>query len=447
MARRTLTFRLIASSVVLVAGSLLAAGVLLVLLFRDHIERRFDAQLGDHLEELVAASEVGPDGRFRLTWRPSDPRFNRPYSGWYWQIFRDGEVVARSDSVWRSRLRVMAPASRTIQEFKGPQNEPVRGLVAPITLPGGTNNFVFVIAGPISDIEHDVANFTSKLVATLGVLGLGLVAAVLVQVRFGLQPLRTLQGALTEIRAGHRDRLPDDFAAEVEPVVRELNALLDHNTSVLDRCRTQTGNLAHALKNPMTVIRNEARDVGGAKGEILREQAMVVSKLIGRYLGRARIAASGAVLRARTPVAATIDDLTFSLERLYRQRGCELLVEPMDGLYFQGDAEDLEEMVANLMDNACKWARRQIRVSAACEGGRLRITVEDDGPGIPAERRAAVLERGLRLDETVAGSGLGLDIVQDIAELYGGSLDLGVSSMGGLRAELELPHDRLSLKG
>lgn len=439
MVRRTLTFRLIASSVVLVAASLLAAGVLLVLLFRDHIERRFDAQLGDHLEELVAASEADPDGAFRLTWRPSDPRFNRPYSGWYWQVFDGSVVAAASDSVWRSRLGFTDTAARQFQEFSGPRAEALRGLVAPISLPAGDDRFVFVIAGPVSDIEHDVANFTSKLVATLGVLGLGLVAAVLVQVRFGLQPLRTMQKALTEIRAGRRDRLPDDFAAEVRPVVQELNALLDHNTAVLHRSRTQTGNLAHALRNPMTVIRNEARDVGGTRGEILREQATVVSKLIDRYLGRARIAGSGAVLRARTPVAATVDDLTFSLERLYRHRGCELLVGPMDGLQFQGDAEDLEEMVANLMDNACKWARRRIRVSGGCEGGRLRITVEDDGPGIPAERRAAVLERGLRLDETVAGSGLGLDIVQEIAELYGGSLNLGVSSMGGLRAELDLP--------
>lgn len=442
MLLRTLTFRLVATSIVWVVGSLVAAGVLLVFLFRDHIERRFDQGLYDHLQELVAAGEVAADGTFALTWIPSDPRFNRPLSDWYWQIGQAGEVVARSDSLWRDRIPVTEPRAGTpphIGPVIGPGDEPLRVLVQDITFPESDDHFTFAVAGPVSDIQADVDRFVTQLTVTLGVLGLGLVVAVLVQVRFGLRPLRAMQDALADIRAGRIQRLPETFPEEIEGVVHELNALLDHKALALERYRTQTGNLAHALKNPLTVVRNEIVGIEGEKGEILKEQAIVVSNVIDRYLSRARIAGSGAVLGARTSVATSIENLKFSMDRLYEGRGLDISVKGIEGLQFQGDADDLEEMLGNLMDNACKWARSRVVVSGRRVEGGLRIAVEDDGPGIPEERRPEVLKRGRRLDETMPGSGLGLDIVQDIAEIYGGSLQLNVSSMGGLRVDLELP--------
>jgi signal transduction histidine kinase len=442
MLRRTLTFRLVATSIVWVVGSLVAAGVLLVFLFRDHIERRFDQGLYDHLQELVAAGEVAADGAFALTWIPADPRFDRPLSGWYWQISRSGEVVARSASLWQDRIPVPMSEPGTpprIGPIVGPGDEPLRVLVQDITFPESDDHFAFAVAGPVSDIQADVDRFVTQLTVTLGVLGLGLLVAVLVQVRFGLRPLRAMQGALADIRAGRIQRLPETFPEEIEGVVHELNALLDHNALALERYRTQTGNLAHALKNPLTVIRNEIVDIEGEKGEILKEQAIVVSDVIDRYLSRARIAGSGDVLGARTSVATSIENLKFSMDRLYEGRGLDISVKGIEGLQFQGDADDLEEMLGNLMDNACKWARSRVVVSGRRVEGGLRIAVEDDGPGIPEERRAEVLKRGRRLDETMPGSGLGLDIVQDIAEIYGGSIQLNVSSIGGLRVDLELP--------
>lgn len=442
MLPRTLTFRLVATSIVCVAGSLLAAGLLLVFLFRDHIERRFDQELYGHLEELVAASEVSPAGAFTLTWIPSDPRFNRPHSGWYWQITRPGADPTQSESLWRSRISVVAPQAGTrprIQLVGGPGDEPLRALVQDITFPEREDHFTFAVAGPVSDIQADVDRFVTQLAVTLGILGLGLLTAVLVQVRFGLRPLRAMQRALADIRAGRARRLPETFPEEVEGIVHELNALLDHNTGMLERARTRAGNLAHALKNPLTVICNEAREVEGEGGRLLREQVSVVSDCIDRYLSRARAAGAAGVLGARAPVKDSIEDIRFSMELLHKDRNLTFRVSGADGLYFRGDADDLEEMVGNLMDNACKWARRQVAVSTAVRHGRLLIAIEDDGPGIPEKRRSEVLHRGRRLDEAVPGSGLGLDIVQEMAELYRGSVTIGTSALGGVRAELELP--------
>jgi len=442
MLPRTLTFRLFATSIVWVAGSLLAAGLLLVFLFRDYIERRFDQELYGHLEELVAASEVSPAGALTLTWIPSDPRFNRPQSGWYWQITRPGADPIHSDSLWRNRIPVLAPKAGTrprTQRIAGPGNEPLRAVVQNITFPEIEDHFTFTVAGPVSDIQADVDRFVVQLAVTLGVLGLGLLIAVLVQVRFGLRPLRAMQRALVDIRTGRARSLPETFPQEVEGVVHELNALLEHKARMLERVRTQAGNLAHALKNPLTVIRNEALEVESARGQLLREQAAVVSDCIDRYLSRARTAGAAGVLDARAPVEDTIEDIRFSMELLHKDRNLRFRVSGTDRLYFRGDARDLEEMVGNLMDNACKWARSQVVVSTAARHGRLLIAIEDDIPGVPEERRSEVLHRGRRLDEAVPGSGLGLDIVQEMAELYRGGVTIGTSSLGGVRAELELP--------
>ncbi|MFQ5773574.1 MAG: ATP-binding protein [Kiloniellaceae bacterium] len=442
MRRRTLTFRLAATSIVWVAASLLAAGVLLVFLFRDHIERRFDRQLRAHLEELVAASEIAPSGALELTWTPSDPRFRLPYSGWYWQIADGAGIAGRSQSLWRDGLDLTGPTTgggARIQLLTGPEGEALRAVVQHITLPESEARYTFAVAGPVSDVQADVDRFATQLSVTLGALGIGLLGAVLVQVRFGLRPLRAMRRALADIRAGRAPHLPETFPEELQPVVTELNALLDHDAAMLERARTQAGNLAHALKNPLTVIRNEARGIAGEPGRILRDQAALVGERIDRYLSRARAAGSSAVLGARTPLAATLEDLRFTLGLLYEGRGLALTVSGAEGLVFRGDPRDLEEMAGNLMDNACKWARGQVCVTAGRKGERLRIAIEDDGPGIPDERLAEVLDRGRRLDEAAPGSGLGVAIVRDLVELYRGALTIGASPLGGVRAELDLP--------
>lgn len=441
--RNSLTLRLIVTAIAWVGATLLVTAVLLVVLFRGHIEQRFEALLLDHLEELVAASELTPEGTLQMTWRPSDPRFNRPHSGWYWEILQSGTSVARSDSLWRESLKATEPPNGgipQIQKFSGPEDEPLQVLAQDITFPEVEKPLLFVVAGPIEDIEDNVRTFTVQVAITLMVLAIGLLLAVWLQVRFGLRPLHAMQRALGDIRKGKAQRLPEDFPIEVEPVVSELNGLLDHNRALLKRARTQVGNLAHALKNPLTVIRNEAKAIENERGHVIREQTAAMAKNMERYLSQARIAGTAGVLGARTDVKAIVEDLCFTMERLYEERGIKIQrSSELEGCWFQGEAEDLEEMLGNLLDNACKWARSQVVIRARCANDRLLIVVEDDGPGIPGQRQNEVLERGRRLDEEVPGSGLGLDIAQDIAGLYRGSITLGRTSGGGLNAQLDLP--------
>ncbi len=438
----SLTFRLSATSILWVTGALLAVGFMLVLLFRDHIERRFDTQLRDHMEELVAASEILPNGQLQLTWVPSDPRFNRPLSGWYWQIFDKGKAVKQSKSLWIGKLETHAAAPRQgarIIRIKGPADEALRGLTEFITLPEAKRSFVFTVAGPMKDIEHDVALFTRQTSLTLGVLALALLAAILIQVRFGLRPLRGLRREIAEIRSGARRRMHENVPSEVTPVVDEINALLEHNARMLEKARAQAANLAHALKNPLTVLRNEAGGIKGEQGRILKDQTGIIGRNIERHLVRARAAGMQQARDVKTPLEAVCKDLEFSMALLYKERHLDIEVQDMGELVFQGDPHDLEEMLGNLVDNACKWASSRIVIRGARDKNRLTITVEDDGPGISTEHIKGITRRGQRLDETVAGSGLGLDIVLDIAELYEGNLDLGRSGMGGLRADLDLP--------
>ncbi|GMR06066.1 MAG: sensor histidine kinase [Gammaproteobacteria bacterium] len=440
--RNSLTRRLIATSFIGIVSSLVVAALLLVLLFRGYIEKRFEGSLEGQLEELVAASDVSAEGTFLMNWRPTDPRFNRPYSGWYWEIRQSDATVSRSDSLWRDNLTVREPVEGTLphlQKLTGPEDEPLHALVQKITYPQSKSPLLFIVAGPVSDIDQDVRAFSIQVSFTLFILGLGLLLAVWFQVRFGLRPLQTLKQALADIRQGKTERLPKSFPEEVQPVVNELNALLDHNVSLLNRARTYAANLAHALKNPLTVIRNESRGLEEEKRLIIRRQIDAMASSMDRYLSRARIAGTAGVLGVRADTGTVIKDLVYSMKQLYRERNIEFTHTIPADCWFRGEAEDLEEMLGNLIDNACKWACSKVCITAQYTDDCLTIVVEDDGNGIPESLRHEVLQRGHRLDEEVPGSGIGLDIVRDIAELYRGSLQLEQSSIGGVRARLVLP--------
>jgi len=444
MTWRSITVRLIAGSALWIVCTLAITGGILAGLFRSHVEQAFDQSLNNHMEELLAFSNTGRQGQIIMERHPSDPQFVKPLSGWYWELRTGDGTVERSRSLWDQRLNISDSrlGERTAAfAATGPQGEPLRAIIRSFTLPEGSKPFVIVVAGPTREVEVAVLRFVGTLSLALVILGIGLIAVVVLQIRFGLWPLKHMRDVVVDIRAGRVSRMEGDFAPEIEPLAAELNALLDHNAEVIARARSQAGDLAHALKTPLAVLTNEADRIGGETGETIQQQNALMAAQINRHLSRARAAGSHGVLGVRSDVKAVADGLSRTLLRIYAERQIEIVMDVPDGTSFQGEHQDLEEMLGNLMDNACKWASGGIRVSAAKNGDDdvLQISVDDDGSGIPEGSLEDVLGRGRRLDETTPGSGLGLSIVRDIVELYGGTLQLGKSDIGGVCARLSLP--------
>ena len=292
-----------------------------------------------------------------------------------------------------------------------------------------------------AEIDRDLAGFTTMLIAALAVLGLGLLVATFFQVRFGLQPLRAVRQDLAQIRSGETEKLEGELPVEIRPLQQELNALIQSNREIVDRARTHVGNLAHALKTPLSVISNEARTHQGPLSDKVVEQAEIMRTQIAHHLDRARVAARSSVIGDITEVAGVLQALKRTLDRIYEERGLDLEVSCGDELRFQGEKQDFEEMIGNLLDNACKWARSRVKAEARRLDGAasFMVVVDDDGPGLTGDERAKIGKRGQRLDESKPGSGLGLSIVADLAHLYKGRLELEPSPEGGLRARLELP--------
>jgi len=271
-------------------------------------------------------------------------------------------------------------------------------------------------------------------------------AALMVQVRFGLKPLRLLRRELSQIRQGNKEYLDGEFPVEIKPVADELNLLVKENTEVVERARTQVGNLAHALKTPLSVLANESRLVKGKLANKVGEQTEIMRQQIELYLDRARRAARARSIGAATNIRQTCDGLARTLMRINMERGLQIEVVCPEELKFRGEKQDFEEMLGNLMENASKWANRKIlvtgaRLTAKSSDGRkwLIVSVGDDGPGLPQEKRQQALIRGRRLDETKPGTGLGLSIVSETAAMYNGSVELGESDLGGLLVTLKLP--------
>jgi signal transduction histidine kinase len=441
----SLAFRLIAGAGVWSILGLIVGGLILSGIFRAAVQESFDDRLVFDLEGLIAAAETDAPGRVTLAGRFADPRYERIFSGWYWQIEPEqnrAAVPQRSRSLWDHRLTPGALRTENNMQWGyavGPDNQQLRVLSRRIAFPG-PRPFRFVVAGDVADLEATVATFNRTLFWSFTALGFGLIAAILIQVRVGLVPLRAVSESLARIREGKARRLEGNLPSEIEPLASELNSLIAHSAEVVGRARTHVANLAHFLKTPLTVLANEASSAGGPLGETVLRQVTLMRRQVDHYLARARAAGALDVLGSRTELAGVVGDLARVLPRMHPDKDLKISVDLADGLAFRGEREDLEEMLGNLIDNACKWAEHQVHVEVRpLDGGRIALNVGDDGPGLAPEERARAMERGERLDESVPGSGLGLSIVRDIAKLYGGAFSLAQSRLGGLEARLELP--------
>lgn len=450
----SLRLRLLLGTLVWIAATILFTGWALGGLFRQHVAMQFQAELNTHLDQLAVHLVVDRTGQPSLSSAQSDPRFSKPYSGLYWQIDRVAGPqpavlgLLRSRSLWDDVLKAPSdtPADGEIHQHRVPgTGDATLGMVERIVLiddtpgqPGRT--FRLVVAADERQMLEPVQRFNGLLWLALGLLGTGLALAAVIQVLIALAPLRRMHRALAAVRSGETHSLEGHFPGEVQPLVEEFNTVLAQNAEVVERARTQAGNLAHALKTPLSVIANAADGKANELAHLVSSQIDVARKQIDYHLSRSRMAASVRLPGARTPILPVLDGLIRVMRRIYVERNLELVVHGASGqAVFRGEEQDLQEMLGNLLDNACKWAVHRIEVSFALVGDEILITLDDDGCGIADAARERVLNRGERIDEQIPGSGLGLAIVDDLVRLYGGRIELADSPLGGLCVLLSLP--------
>lgn len=450
--RGSLRVRLLAGTLVWIAISILVTAWGLGQLFYQHVAAQFDAELRNHLDQLTAQLILDDRNQPQLRLLPSDPRLNKPLSGLYWQIDRIAaagaqpvKAVLRSRSLWDETLAVPVdtPSDGEIHQHRigGPQGVALRALERTVTI--DMHSLRLMVAANEDLMTEPIEDFKGHLWMALGILGMGLTLASLMQVFVGLAPLRSMQNALGRVRRGDARNMEGTFPSEIMPLVNEFNTVLAQNAEVVARARTQAGNLAHALKTPLSVLANAAHAPGRRHDELaslVASQVDVVRKHVDYHLSRAQAAASVQIPGMRTAVDPVIQGLVRVMQRVHGDRQLEFIVLPDEsGLAFRGEEQDLQEMLGNLIDNASKWARARVDIQVMDDAGRLRVNVDDDGNGLDAVERERVLKRGVRADERVPGSGLGLAIAADLARMYGGDLVLAESSSGGLRASLLLP--------
>jgi signal transduction histidine kinase len=434
---------------------LAVAGLGLSAVHTRSTEASFDEQLGVYLKALVTRVASGGEEALTGPGQFIGPQFELARSGWYWQITRLDSTppdIKSSPSLFASQLpRVDAPAAPpdtgAIRSgyVTGPDERSLR-VIERVIDAGDEGRYLIQVAGNSEDFEAEIDNFEYALAATFLLLLAAILGSMVLAVRFGLRPLRELQEGVASIRRGEAERITGSFPQDIAPLSAEVNLLLDSNREVVERARTQVGNLAHALKTPLSVILNEADAGSPTLAEKVKEQAEVMRRQVSFYLDRARAAARAGSLGSATEVKPVIEGLTRTFDKVYADRALTFAINAPDGLRFRGEAQDLSDLIGNLLDNAGKWARERIDISASRDprldsvGRAFFITqIDDDGPGLDPQARMAALRRGQKLDESRPGSGLGLSIIVDIAQIYGGSLLLEDSPLGGLRATLRLP--------
>lgn len=453
----SLAFRLFATATAWTLIALPIVGMIIYSLISNLILDGFDSRLRQHT--WVLQSEAITGGREPS--RPenlAEPLFGVTNSGWYWQIKPHNGAQGRtfvSNSLATGSLPSPHEkgASRVEGDMrwldvKGPLGQPLRvvELVGTIGEEEDSPVYLFAVAGPLDWPGATINNFGLILALAFALMGLALLAATFLQVKVALRPLSMIEKGLSNIRNGDAVRLDGEYPAEIEPLQVELNALIESNEDIIERARTQVGNLAHALKTPLAVLTNEADQKDTPLAAKVSEQAALMGNQISHYLDRARMAARANTIGRVTPVLPVVEGLQRALERIHLDKGVRIAVECDEKLTFRGEKQDLEELLGNLLDNASKWSEGDVQLQAtlvdadrAHPGQWLMVTIEDDGPGVPEAQRAAMMKRGQRLDESKPGSGLGMSIVHDLVTSYRGELLLSQSMMGGLKAELTLP--------
>lgn len=420
---------------------LIGGGIALDRVLVSSVSNSFDSQLENVLMAMIASSEIGPDGEVRTNRPLGDQRFLEPNSGLYWQISGPGALPWPSRSLWDRELKPHPGKEgdgirfRDSTEFPG---EPLRIAERTIQLPDSTIKWTFMVAQKRESLDAQIAELRRVLVTAFLLLALGLLILVALQTFYGLWPLRAVRHAIAEMRSGRANRVDEALPDEVMPMVAELNALLDHNEKQAEEARRHAGNLAHALKTPLTVIMNSATAKAKDLDEIVIREAATMRRQVDHHLARARAVGRRGHSHSRANVWDSLESVERAVSRLYGH--VRLDMDGSQTAAVKVERQDLDEMLGNLVENAAKYGGGSVFVTVVEVGQMIEILVEDDGNGIPESERLRIFDRGVRLDTGKPGTGLGLAIVRDVAEIYEGSVALEESEdLGGLLVRLLLP--------
>lgn len=437
----SLTRRMIGIAALWIVVLLLGGGIALDRVLTSAITRNFDAQLEYVLTAMIASSEIGPDGEVRFNRPLADQRFLEPYSGLYYQISGDGFDPFRSRSLWDRALTVqVAHRDDDVHNYDSDEfaTERLRVVERDIRLPGSATRWRFQVAQSRAALDEQIAALRRTLVRSFALLGLGLIVAAALQATYGLWPLRKIRREINAVRTGHISRVDERLPDEIAPMVEELNDLLAHNERQAEEARRHAGNLAHALKTPLTVIMNEATARSDDLIATVIREATTMRRQVDHHLARARAVGRRGSAQSRAEVWPALKAVERAVSRLYRHVTVDLAGDKQAVVHVEH--QDLEEMLGNLIENAAKYGGGRVFVTVVREAGFVEILVEDDGRGIPEGERASLFERGARLDTGKPGTGLGLAIVRDVAEIYEGTVSLDESEdLGGLLVRLRLP--------
>ncbi len=448
--RNSLVGRLIRLASAWFIFSLVITGIALTMYFHEAALQRFQLNVGQIANNLYAGTNIETDGS--VTTPISDARSTLLYSGLYWQVteIADGQPVVKdsSRSLWHVTMTIppevltelrRKPGDPVYYDEMGPQNQLLR--VAAIFSVIQQRSFVFMAGEDRSAMDKDVRTFGLVTALALLILAIGSLLSIFFQVRIGLRPLFDLTGEIAGIQRGEQQRIVKTYPAEITPVAGQINAFLDDAQEMMERQRMHVGNLAHALKTPLSVLLTAAGEAQGPLPETVRKQTETMRGQVDHHLRRARAAARAQTLGERTPVEPVLDELAVMLEQVFQDKGVIIDWRAPDGLAFRGERQDFQEIAGNLLENACIWCKRLVRITAEFieDETVLSVAIEDDGPGLDESRFEEVLKRGARLDESVPGTGLGLSIVDELVRAYGGQLKFERASLGGLKVKIRLP--------
>ncbi len=425
--------------------ALIATGLLLSELYSRALERSQAETINFNLVTLIERSiEAGTPGAVEV--QAPNPRFNRSGSGWYWQITNpEGELLNLSNSLVGEKFSALDVAydennSRTgiVRDEAGRRLKVIERIVE-----FEDSKMVVTVTGNLDDIAQLTEQFRNQAFIVLGAVGAMLAIMSGIVARVALRPVGRLAQAIERVRSGEAQKVEGNFCQELTPLADELNELLRSNTQIVQRAKSQVGNLAHGLKTPLAVLQNEAEGSSKNLSSIVISEVNKMNSQVKIYLDRAQMSARSAIVGSRADTAQVVSRLVRVMQKLHCERKVSVDIDAQDIIWFRGEESDLEEIVGNLLDNACKWSASTVKIHVSgqqIKGQKFAtITIEDDGNGLSEQEALSVLKRGVRLDEKTAGSGLGLDIVKELVDIYGGNLKLDRSPLGGLRARILLP--------